>query len=69
MLFCVWMNCFAKICSLFLLLLLLLLSRDRISLYSTETHSVDHAGLKLRNLPAPASQVLGLKACATTAQL
>ena len=33
------------------------------------THSVDQAGLKLRNLPAAASQVLGLKACATTARL
>ena len=32
------------------------------------THSVDQAGLELRNLPASASQVLGLKACATTAQ-
>jgi hypothetical protein len=31
-------------------------------------HSVDQGGLKLRNLPASASQVLGLKACATTAQ-
>jgi len=30
------------------------------------THSVAQAGLKLRNLPASASQVLGLKACATT---
>jgi hypothetical protein len=30
------------------------------------THSVDQAGLKLRNLPASASPVLGLKACATT---
>jgi hypothetical protein len=29
---------------------------------------VDYAGLKLRNLPAFASQVLGLKACATTAR-
>jgi hypothetical protein len=28
------------------------------------THSVDQAGLGLRNLPASASQVLGLKACA-----
>jgi hypothetical protein len=27
------------------------------------------AGLELRNPPASASQVLGLKACATTAQL
>jgi hypothetical protein len=32
------------------------------------THSVDQAGLKLRNPPASASQVLGLKVCATTAQ-
>jgi hypothetical protein len=29
------------------------------------THSVDQAGLELRNPPASASQVLGLKACAT----
>jgi hypothetical protein len=43
---------------------------DRVSLYSPgcpETHSVDQAGLELRNLPASASQVLGLKAYATTA--
>jgi hypothetical protein len=42
---------------------------DRVSLYSSGcpgTHFVDQAGLKLRNLPASASQVLGLKACATT---
>jgi hypothetical protein len=42
---------------------------DRVSLYSPGcpgTHSVDQAGLKLRDLPASASQVLGLKACATT---
>ena len=32
-------------------------------------HSIDQAGLELRNLPAFASHVLGLKACATTAQL
>jgi hypothetical protein len=44
---------------------------DRVSLYSPGcpgTHSVDQAGLELRNLPASASQVLGLKACATTAR-
>ena len=29
---------------------------------------VDQAGLKLRDLPASASQVLGLKVCATTAR-
>jgi hypothetical protein len=33
------------------------------------THFVDQVGLKLRNPPASASQVLGLKACATTAWL
>jgi hypothetical protein len=40
-----------------------------VSLYSPgcpETHSVDQAGLKLRNLPASASRVLRLKVCATT---
>jgi hypothetical protein len=31
--------------------------------------SVDQAGLELRNPPASASEVLGLKACATTARL
>ena len=31
--------------------------------------SVDQAGLELRNLPTSASQLLGLKACATTARL
>jgi hypothetical protein len=29
------------------------------------THSVDQAGLELRNQPVSASQVLGLKVCAT----
>jgi hypothetical protein len=33
------------------------------------THFVDQAGLELRNPLASASQVLGLKACATIAQL
>ena len=32
-------------------------------------HFVDQAGLQLRDLPISASQGLGLKACATTAQL
>jgi hypothetical protein len=43
--------------------------RDRVSLCSPGcpgTHSVDQAGLKLRNPPASASQMLGLEACATT---
>ncbi|GAB1298325.1 T-complex protein 1 subunit epsilon [Apodemus speciosus] len=45
---------------------------DKVSLCSPgrpETYSVDQAGLKLRNPPASASQVLGLKACTTTARL
>jgi hypothetical protein len=43
-----------------------LLFRDRVSLYNSGcpgTHLVDQAGLELRNLPASASRVLGLKAC------
>ena len=32
-------------------------------------HSVDQAGLELRDPPASASRVLGLKWCTTTAQL
>jgi hypothetical protein len=46
-----------------------LVFRDNVSLYNPGcpgTHSVDQAGLELRNPPASASQVLGLKACATT---
>jgi hypothetical protein len=44
----------------------------RVSLYSPGCpgiHSVDQAGLELRDPPTFASQVLGLKACATTARL
>jgi hypothetical protein len=54
--------CFVLFCFVF---------RDRVSLYSLGcpgTHFVDQAGLELRNLLVSASQVLGLKACATTAQ-
>ena len=43
--------------------------QDRVSLYSPGypgTHFVDQAGLELRNQPASASRVLGLKAWATT---
>jgi hypothetical protein len=46
-----------------------LVLQDRFSLCSPGcpgTRSVDQAGLELRNPPASASQVLGLKACATT---
>ena len=45
---------------------------DRVSWYSPGcpgTHSVDQAGFKLRNRPASATRVLGLKACTTTAWL
>jgi hypothetical protein len=44
---------------------------DRVSLCSPGcpgTHSVDQAGLELRNPPASASRMLGLKACATNAR-
>jgi hypothetical protein len=54
--------CFVLFCFVF---------QNRVSLCSPGcpgTHSVDQAGLKLRNPPASASKVLGLKACATTAQ-
>jgi hypothetical protein len=45
---------------------------DRVSLYSPVcpgTHFVDQAGLELRNPPASATGVLGLKACVTTPSL
>jgi hypothetical protein len=51
---------------------ILLFFRDRVSLCISGCpgpHFADEAGLKLRNLPASASQVLGLKTCATTTQL
>jgi hypothetical protein len=54
---------------LFYFLFLFGFFRDRVSLCSPGcpgTHSVDQAGLELRNLPASAAQVLGLKACTTT---
>jgi hypothetical protein len=47
-----------------------LVFRDRVSLCHPgcpETHSVDQAGLELRDPPASASEVLGLKVCAITA--
>jgi hypothetical protein len=45
--------------------------RDRVSLCSPGcpgTHFVDQADLELRNSPASASRVLGLKVCATTSE-
>jgi hypothetical protein len=50
---------------------LFLFFQDRDSLYNLDcprTHFVDQAGLELRNPPVSVSQVLGLKACASTAQ-
>ena len=49
----------------------LLCVRDRIPLCSPscpETHSIDQAGLQLRDPSASASRVLRLKVCATTSQ-
>jgi hypothetical protein len=57
---------------LFCFVFVVFVFQDRVSLCSPGcpgTHSVDQAGLELRNLLASASQVLGLKACATTAWL
>jgi hypothetical protein len=53
----------------FLFVLFFCCFRDRVSLCSPGcpgTHSVDQAGLKLRNLPASASRVLGSKVSAPT---
>jgi hypothetical protein len=55
----------------FFFLFLFLFFWDRVSLYSSGcpgTHFVDQTGLELRNPPVFDSQVLGLKACATTAR-
>jgi hypothetical protein len=68
MFFCFVLFCFVLFC----FVVCFFDFRDRISLYSPGcpgTHSVDQAGLKLRNPPASASQVLGLKACPSTAWL
>jgi hypothetical protein len=62
-------GCFVLFC--FVLFCFVFDFRDKFSLYSpgcSGTHSVDQAGLELRNLPASASRVLGLKACATIAR-
>jgi hypothetical protein len=60
---------FSDVNLLFVCLFCFLFFRDRVSLYSSGcpgTHFVDQAVLEPRNPPASASQVLGLKACATT---
>jgi hypothetical protein len=56
---------------LLLLIIIIFVFRDMVSMYIPGfpgTYFVDQAGLKLRNPPAFASQVLGLKASATTTQ-
>jgi hypothetical protein len=56
------------VCLVVVVVVVVVVVRDRVSLYSPGcpgTHFVDQAGLELRNLPASASQVLELKACAT----
>jgi hypothetical protein len=62
------MSLFCLFVCLFFGVLFCFVFQDRVSLYSPScpgAHFVDQAGLKLRNLPASASRVLGLKACAT----
>jgi hypothetical protein len=67
-LYCIFLQLFVLFC----FVLFCFVFRDRISLCSPGcpgTHFVDQPGLKLRNPLVSASQVLGLKACATTARL
>ena len=40
-----------------------------VCLFETGSHNVEQASLKIRDLPASASQVPGLKVCATTPEL
>jgi hypothetical protein len=63
--------CFVLFLFFLFFIFVVVVFQDRVSLCSPGchgTHSVDQAGIELRNPPASASQVLGLKACATTAQ-
>jgi hypothetical protein len=67
--FLVLFVCFSLSTVFFLFVCLFVVFRGSVSLYSSGcpgTHFVDQAGLEIRNLPASASQMLGLKACATT---
>jgi hypothetical protein len=62
--------CFVMFCFVLFVCLFVFVFQDRVSLHSPGcpgTQSIDQAGLKLRNSPASSSQVLGLKACTTTA--
>jgi hypothetical protein len=59
------LSCYMTVNTLFCFVLFRFVFRDRVSLYipgCPGTHSVDQAGFELRNLPASASQVLGLQA-------
>jgi hypothetical protein len=67
-----WERSFSEQSHHLFLFYLFLVYWDRISLCSPGypgTHSVDQARLELRDLPASASRVLGIKACATTVWL
>jgi hypothetical protein len=64
--------CFVLFCFVLFCFVLFCFIRDRASLYSPGcpgTYSVEQANLELRNPPASASQMLGLKDCAITAWL
>jgi hypothetical protein len=64
--------CCLFVCLWYFGLVWFLVFQDRVSLYSPGcpgTHFVDQAGLELRNPPASASRVLGLKGCTTTSGL
>jgi hypothetical protein len=67
------LSCIRKGCMILMLQkIFFFVFRDRVSLYSPGcpvTHSVDQAGLQLRNPPASASGVLELKVWATTTGL
>ena len=59
--------CFVVCFWVFCLFVCFLVFRDRVSLCNPGcpgTHTVDQDGLELRNPPASASEVLGLKVCA-----
>jgi hypothetical protein len=64
----IFFACFFFVVVCFAFCFLVLFFRDRVSLYSPScpgTHFVDQAGLELRNPPASASRVLGLKTWTT----
>ena len=65
---CIFFFFFSSLSSFFVLCFLFFVFWDKVFLYSPGcpgTHFVDRAGLELRNPPASAFWVLGLKACTT----